>query len=80
MSREEVYVQLNEVFRDTFDEEDITVCDTTVSTDIDGWNSLAHIGLIVNVEQAFGIKFSMGEVTSMKNVGAMVDTILSKLS
>lgn len=80
MTREAVYEQLNEVFRDTFDEEDITVTDTTVSSDIDGWNSLAHIGLIVNVEQAFGIKFSMGEVSTMKNVGAMVDTILAKLS
>lgn len=79
MKREEIYAQLNEVFRDTFDDDSITVCDETVADDIDGWDSLMHISLIVNTEQSFGIKFSMGEVSTMKNVGAMVDAIASKL-
>lgn len=79
MSREEVYVKLNEVFRDVFDDEDITVNDATVASDIDGWDSLEHINLIVAVETCFGIKFNMGEVAAMKNVGAMVDLVLKKL-
>ncbi len=80
MSRESIFEQLNEVFRDVFDDDSIVVTDQTVSSDIDGWDSFAHINLIVNVEQSFSIKFSMGEVSSMKNVGAMVDIISSKLS
>lgn len=79
MSREEVFEKINEVFRDTFDDDNLTVNDATVSSDVEGWNSLAHVGLLVNVEECFGIKFSMGEATSMKNVGEMVDVILRKL-
>lgn len=79
MSREEVYVKLNEVFRDVFDDEDITVCDTTTAADIEDWDSLEHISLVLAVESCFGIKFNMGETNSMKNVGAMVDLIIKKI-
>lgn len=80
MSREEIFERLNKVFRDVFDNDDIEVTDQTVSADIEGWDSLTHIGLIVSVEQNFGIKFSMGEVSAMKNVGAMADIIAAKRS
>ena len=79
MTREEVYVKLNEVFRDVFDDEDITVTDTTTANDIDDWDSLDHINLIVAIEDCFGMKFNMGELTTMKNVGAMVDIIMSQI-
>ncbi|MBR1471708.1 MAG: acyl carrier protein [Lachnospiraceae bacterium] len=76
MSREEVYEKLNEVFRDVFDDEEITVSDETTAADIEDWDSYEHINLIVAVEEAFGMKFSMGKTTGMKNVGEMVDEIL----
>lgn len=79
MTREEVYETLNEVFQDVFDDESITVNDETTSDDIDGWDSLEHINLIAAVEQEFGVKFNMGQVVSMKNVGEMVDIILSQI-
>ena len=79
MSREEVYQQLNEVFRDVFDDEDITVNDATTADDIEDWDSLEHINLIVAVEKKFNIKFNMGEVNKFKNVGEMVDAILAKM-
>lgn len=78
MSREEIYEQLNEVFRDVFDDEDITVNDATTADDIEDWDSFEHINLIVAVEQEFGIKFTMGETTNMKNVGEMVNIILER--
>ena len=78
MTRDEIYVKLNEVFQDVFDDEDISVNDSTTAVDIEDWDSLEHINLIVAVERAFGIKFSMGETTSMKNVGAMVDIIAER--
>ena len=79
MTREEIYGKLNEVFQDVFDDEDITVNDSTVAADVDGWDSLEHINLIVDVERCFGIKFTMGETTGLKNVGEMVDRIIAHL-
>lgn len=80
MSREEVFAKLNEVFQDVFDDNDITVTDTTTADDIEDWDSLEHINLIAAVEQEFGMKFNMGQVVSMKNVGEMADIIIANLS
>jgi len=80
MSREEVFEKLNEVFRDVFDDDSITVNDTTTADDIEDWDSLEHINLMAAVESEFGIKYSMGQVVTMKNVGEMADIILEKLS
>ena len=79
MTREEIFKNLNEVFRDVFDDEEITVDENTTSNDIEDWDSLEHINLIVAVEKKFGMKFSMGEVTTMKNVGEMADIISSRV-
>ena len=79
MSREEVFERLNVVFRDVFDDEDITVNDQTTANDIEDWDSLEHINLMAAVESEFGIKFSMGQVVTMKNVGEMADIILQKV-
>ncbi len=79
MGREEVFARLNEVFRDVFDDDSIVVADTTTADDIEEWDSLEHINLIAAVEQEFGMKFNMGQVVSMKNVGEMADIILSQV-
>ena len=79
MNREKIFERLNNVFRDVFDDDTISVNDNTTSKDIPDWDSLEHINLIVAIEQEFGIKFNMGEVTTMKNVGEMADIITNKL-
>lgn len=79
MSRDEIFAKLNEVFRDVFDDEDITVNEHTTADDIEDWDSLEHINLMAAVESEFGIKFSMGQVVSMKNVGEMADIISQKI-
>lgn len=78
MTREEAFRALNEVFQDVFDDDTITVTDATTAADIEDWDSLEHINLIVAVEKKFGIKFTMGEVSGMKNVGEMMDIILGR--
>lgn len=78
MTREAAYEIVNEVFRDVFDDESITVEDATTAEDIEDWDSLEHINLITAIEQEFNIKFSMGQVVTMKNVGEMIDIILSQ--
>ncbi|MGN0366673.1 MAG: acyl carrier protein [Suilimivivens sp.] len=77
MTREEIFDGVNEIFRDVFDDEEITVGEDTTAEDIEDWDSLEHINLIVAIEKKFNIKFTMGEVTGMKNVGEMV-TIISE--
>ena len=72
---EEIYERLNKVFRDVFDDDTIVVTSQTTSADIEEWDSLEHINLIVAVENEFGMKFNMNEVTTMKNVGEMVEII-----
>ncbi|GHS96590.1 acyl carrier protein [Synergistales bacterium] len=75
MTRQEIFERLNEVFRDVFDDEDISVDETTTASDIEGWDSFAHVNLILSVERRFNMKFTMVEVTDMKNVGAMADIL-----
>lgn len=78
MTKEEIYNALDEVFQDVFDDEEIHVTAETTADDIEDWDSLEHINLVVAVENKFGIKFNMNEVTTMKNVGEMVDIILER--
>lgn len=74
MTRQEIFEKLNEVFADVFDE-DVVVTDGTTADDIVDWDSLTHITLISEVEDTFGMKFSMKDVLGMKNVGEMADII-----
>lgn len=77
MKETEIYAKLNEVFEDVFDEK-IDITAETTAEDVDDWDSLSHITLMVAVEDAFGIKFKMKEVSSMKNVGEMVAIIAER--
>lgn len=78
MTREDVFIKLNEIFQEVFDDEEIEVTETTTSDDIEDWDSLEHINLIAAIEQEFDIKFTMAQVVEMKNVGEMVDIILGE--
>jgi acyl carrier protein len=75
MTNEQIYERLNKIFQNVFDEDRLAVRENTTAEDIDGWDSLEHINLIVAIEDDFGMKFSISEVTGMKNVGAMVEII-----
>ena len=76
--REEIYVILNEIFRDNFDDDSIVLSDETSSSDIEDWDSLEQINLVAAIQNKFKVRFSVDEVNSMKNVGEMVDLILKK--
>jgi acyl carrier protein len=78
LDREKVVDRLNHIFRDIFDDDDIAVTDDTVAADIDGWDSLAHITLILGVEHEFRIKMTAAEVGSLKNVGQMIELIVAR--
>lgn len=78
MNRDEIFKELDEIFKDIFDDDSISVNEETTSNDIEEWDSLEHINLIVAIEQKFGIKLTMEEVITMKNVGNMADIIMEK--
>lgn len=78
MTEAEIITRLNGVFRKIFDDDKLNVGRNTTAADIEDWDSLEHIRLIGAVEHEFGIKFSMREVSSMKDVGEMIDIISSR--
>ena len=78
MTTKEIFEKLSEIFSDVFDEE-ITVTAETTSADIEEWDSLTHITLISEVEEAFGFKFAMKDVLGMKNVGEMAQIIANNI-
>lgn len=75
MTRENIYAQLTEIFRNIFDDEDIVLSDDTTADDIEDWDSLEQINLLVAIEKKFSIKFQLADVSHLENVGAMVDLV-----
>ena len=73
-----VYAKLNVIFRDLFDDDSIVVTPQTTANDSEDWDSLEHITLIATVERTFKMKFKMGEISSMKNVGQMANIIQAR--
>lgn len=78
MERKEIFEKLTEIFQDVMDNEDIVITDSTCADDIEEWDSLTQIQLVVAIEKALGIKFNSKEITTWQNVGQMVDSVLSK--
>lgn len=78
MTREYVYEKMNEIFRNVFDDETIELDDETSADDIEDWDSLEQINLVVSIENEFEMMFDMNEIANLANVGEMVDLILSK--
>lgn len=80
MEREDIFNKLNEIFEDVLDlDETPNLTDETSADDIEEWDSLSHIQLIVAIEKAFKLKFTSSEILKWKNVGEMVDTTLTKI-
>ncbi|HEY1208864.1 MAG TPA: acyl carrier protein [Terracidiphilus sp.] len=75
MDEPQIYARLAEIFRDVFDEDSIAVSPNLSAKDVDGWDSLTHIRLILSVEKAFKVKFSTSEIGNLKTVGDLVELI-----
>ena len=77
MSREEIFEKVQDIFRDVFDDDSLEIDDSTNSDDIEDWDSLEHITLVVSMEKEFNVKFDIKVVNKLENVGQMVDLIQS---
>jgi acyl carrier protein len=80
METAEIYQKLTSIFRKVFDDDSIVVRPDLTADDVDEWDSLSHIRLVLTVEKAFNIKFSASEIGRLKNVGEFADLIKSKTS
>jgi acyl carrier protein len=78
MERKEIFEKLNEIFIDVLDLDECELTDETSADEIEEWDSLSHIQLIVAIEKALKIKFTSLEIMKWKNVGEMVDSIMEK--
>jgi len=67
--------RLNEIFRDVLDDDEINLVAATTAEDVDGWDSLAHIRLMIATQSAFGVKFSAAEIGKLNNIGDLIALI-----
>jgi acyl carrier protein len=79
MDNKKTLKQVEEIFRDQLDDESIKLTTETTTEDVDDWDSLTHIMLVVAIEKHFKIKFTSNEVLSWKNIGKMIECIQIKL-
>lgn len=80
MDKKNIMEKIQDIFRDVFDDEELVIADSTSSDDIEEWDSLSHIQLVVAIEKAFGLKLTSKEILSWEDVGEMVDAIHAKLA
>ena len=80
MTQQEIYPRITKIMRDVFDDDNLVVTPELTANDVEGWDSVSHITLIVAIEEAFGIKFKSAELERMKNVGQLVEQIEKKTS
>lgn len=80
MDKHEIINELELLFRDIFDDEELVLSGETSAEDIEDWDSLSNIRLTVNIEKRFDIKFSFDELQKLGNVGDMVELILDKIT
>jgi acyl carrier protein len=75
----DILERLQPLFRDVLDNPNLVVTRESSGHNVEGWDSLAHITLVSETEHEFGVRFALGELESLKNVGDMVDLIAAKL-
>lgn len=79
MERKEIFKKLTEIYREVLDNEEIVLEETTSANDIDEWDSLAQIMLLAEIQKTFSIRFKSADTIRWKNVGEMVDTIMTMI-
>jgi acyl carrier protein len=76
MEFNEVMGLLNPIFRDVFDDDELVIEGNTTAKDIDGWDSLTHIRLVISIEKALDLRFTAFEISELENVGEMAELIV----
>lgn len=80
MTDPDLYDRLNDVFRHVLDDDSIVLTPETTAGDVDGWDSMNHIFIVVELEKRLGVKFQAAEMEELKNVGELAALVRSKLT
>ena len=80
MTEVEMIQTLTDIFRDVMDDDTLQLRETTTADDIVSWDSITHVNLVISIEQAFKIKFALGELQDLKNIGDILNLIQQKMS
>ena len=80
MTEAEIYATLNEVFHEVLEDDTIALTPTTTAEDVEGWDSMNHIFIVVELEKRFGVKFQAAEMEELKDVGELVALVQRKLA
>ncbi|MDL2294848.1 acyl carrier protein [Ruminococcaceae bacterium OttesenSCG-928-D13] len=75
MDRARVMSEVQEIFRDNFDDDTIVLTDATSAPDIEDWDSLEQINLLTTIEKKYGLKFNLADVRGLQNIGDMIDLL-----
>ena len=75
---EAIMTDLSTIFRDVLDQPELALSRESNAGNVDGWDSLAHVNLVTAVQKHFGVRFALGELEELKNVGEMADLIVAK--
>jgi acyl carrier protein len=76
LSTDNVYERLNKLFRDVLDDDGLVLRQDTVAKDVEGWDSMANVQLMLGVEREFGVHLSAGQMQALRNVGDLVSVIV----
>jgi acyl carrier protein len=79
MNIDDIWAKLTEVYHEIFDDDEIELTPETTAEDIEEWDSLSNVQLLIAIEQEFGVKFSTGEIANLRNVGELVMVIQRQL-
>lgn len=79
MEQSDIYANLQDIFRDIFDDDGITLTPQTSAADIPEWDSFNHVNIVVASEMKFGVKFRASELDELNNVGDFVELVEQKL-
>lgn len=80
MERNEILKKITEIARDVFDNDEVELTEATTAADVEEWDSLSHLSLVSDIEDEFGIRFTLAEVSGSKNVGEFIDALIRHLN
>ena len=79
MDRKDIVFRLNKLFQNVFDDSELEITNEMTANDVEGWDSLSHMALIIEIEESFGIKIKLKELNKMRNIGDMIGIIDQKI-
>jgi acyl carrier protein len=79
MTKNQILERIQNVVREQLDDDDIVLSLSTVANSVEGWDSLAHVRIIIAVEEEFGVQFHTSDIISLHNVGDLVDLVEARL-